>query len=314
MQVYPGGMPFGIKFITEGVTIVGFSDVKTAKKSENPAASAGLRLGDTIVSINGRKIIDASELTSIVEASAGNPLTVDYIRDGNKCSLTLTPALSASDGKYKTGLYVRDNGAGIGTVTFIMPETLSFAGLGHGICDSGTGKLVPIQRGSVVDVTVSGVVRGLVGSPGEIKGYFSSGKIGTLLTNTECGVYGVFATLPKNASTQTVPIGKSTDVKEGEAYIYCTLAGNKVEKYKVRLENIRYGEQGNKCFNVKITDSSLLRQTGGIVQGMSGSPIIQNGKIVGAVTHVLINDPTTGYGIFIENMLNAANIPMAKAS
>ena len=314
LKLYPGGMPFGIKFITEGVLIIGFCDIKTEGGAVNPSAQAGLKLRDTIIKVNGSKISDASELTGIVESSGGKALTVTYLRDGKELTSTLTPVFSPADGKYKTGIYVRDNGAGIGTVTFIMPETLSFAGLGHGICDSDTGAIIPIQRGSVVDVTISGVVKGLTGSPGEIKGYFSSGKIGTLLSNTQCGVYGVFATLPRNTDQQLLPVGRSSELKEGDAYIYCTLSSNTVEKYSVKIENIRRGETGNKCFNVKITDPLLLAETGGIVQGMSGSPIIQNGKLIGAVTHVLINDPTTGYGIFIENMLNAANIPIAKAS
>ena len=314
LKLYPGGMPFGIKFITEGVLIIGFCDVKTDTATVNPATEAGLRLRDVIVSIDGKKINDASELTRIVESSGGKTLSVEYIRDGEAKTAKLTPVYCPAESKYKTGIYVRDSGAGIGTVTFIIPETLSFAGLGHGICDSDTGKLIPIQRGSVVDVTINGVVKGLTGSPGEIKGYFNSGKIGTLLRNTECGVYGVFATLPRNARTEALPVARASEVKEGDAYILCTLSGNTVCKYNVKIANIRQGETGNKCFNVKITDPALLGESGGIVQGMSGSPIIQNGKLIGAVTHVLINDPTTGYGIFIENMLNAANIPMAKAS
>jgi len=304
LRLYPGGMPFGIKFITDGVLIIGLCDVDTKDGAQNPWSAAGLKIKDTIVKINGEVINDAAELTKIVEASEGKTLSVEYTRNGEKHTAKLTPAYSASEGKYKTGLYVRDSGAGIGTVTFVIPETLAFAGLGHGICDGETGALIPMQRGSVVNVTVSGVVRGLVGAPGEIKGYFSSGKTGSLLKNTECGVYGVFATLPPNASKEALPIGKASELKEGTAHIYCTLSNNTTGKYEVQISDIRRGEKGNKCFNVKITDPVLLAETGGIVQGMSGSPIIQNGKLVGAVTHVLINDPTTGYGIFIENMLN----------
>lgn len=314
LKVYPGGIPFGIKFITDGILIIGFCDVKTDKETVNPATAAGLKLRDTIVSINGKKINDASELAKMVESSNGKPISVEFIRDGEKGCVSLTPAFSAAEGKFKSGMYVRDNGAGIGTVTFIMPDTLCFGGLGHGICDGETGALIPIQRGSVVNVTINGVVKGLVGSPGEIKGYFTSGKIGSLLTNTECGVYGAFVSLPQNANTEAIPIGRANELKEGDAFIYCTLSDNTLGKYSVRIENIQRGETGNKCFNVKITDPALIEKTGGIVQGMSGSPIIQNGKLVGAVTHVLINDPTTGYGIFIENMLNAAQMPEARAS
>ena len=314
LLLYPGGMPFGIKFITEGVLITGFCDVKGERTASNPSADAGLKVRDVIISINGVKINDASQLAQMVESSKGKALTVEYRRGEENLTTKLTPVYSADEGKYKTGIYVRDSGAGIGTVTFIFPETLSFAGLGHGICDTETGKLIPIQRGSVVDVTINGVVKGLTGSPGEIKGYFNSGKVGTLLQNTECGVYGVFANPPKSMSSTPLPVAKATEIKEGDAYIYCTLSGNTVNKYTVKISDIRLGEKGNKCFVVKVTDPALLGETGGIIQGMSGSPIIQNGKLVGAVTHVLINDPTTGYGIFIENMLSAAEMPQARAA
>ena len=181
-------------------------------------------------------------------------------------------------------------------------------------CDATSGEIVSMTRGSVVDVTISGVVRGEAGTPGEVKGYFSSGKTGTLFSNTDCGVFGMFAESPKNTVCEPLPVGLRNEVREGAAYIYCTLDTNKIEKYTVELSAIDRNASGNKCFTVKITDKALLEKTGGIIQGMSGSPIIQNGKLVGAVTHVLINDPTTGYGIFIENMLTAAQMPMAKAS
>jgi len=211
---------------------------------------------------------------------------------------------SKEEGKYVTGLYVRDSGAGIGTVTFIVPETGAFGGLGHGICDGETGELIPMQRGSVVGVTISGVVKGLAGSPGEVKGYFSSGKTGTLLGNTECGVYGILAKLPEKLPCEPLPIGLRNTVKEGKATIYCTLDGTAPQEYDIEISDIHRDSHSNKCFTVKVTDTDLINKTGGIIQGMSGSPIIQNGKLVGAVTHVLINDPTCGYGIFIENMLD----------
>ena len=313
MQLYVGGMPFGVKFLTDGVIVAGTFEVKTDNGAKNPAAEAGIRQNDIILEADGVKITDTALLNELCEKSGGAAMKIVYLRNDKKHECSLTPARSCDDGKYKTGMYVRDSGAGIGTVTYIMPQTLEFGGLGHGICDGESGKLIPMQRGSVVGVTISGVVKGLVGTPGEVRGYFSSGKTGTLLQNTECGVFGAFAKLPENAGT-LMSVGTKDEMRVGEAYILSTLDGTTPQKYRIEISDIRPGATGNKCFTVKVTDPALLEKSGGIVQGMSGSPIIQNGKIVGAVTHVLVNDPTTGYGIFIENMLGAAQMPMAKAS
>lgn len=314
LRLYPGGIPFGVKFMTEGILVVGFCDIDSPSGKINPSAKAGLQIGDRIISAQGRALTSAAELTQAVEQSGGKSLTLVYTRDGERRSTSLTPAYSQNEKCYKTGIYVKDNGAGIGTVTYIDPTTLSFGGLGHGICEGESGRLVPIQRGSVVPVTINGAVKGQKGVPGEVKGYFRSGKIGTLLKNTDCGVYGVLASVPKGLPTQPLSLCQRDQLKEGKAYIYCTLDGGEPHKYEIEISGIDRSATAGKCFTVRVTDPALLQITGGIVQGMSGSPIIQNGKLVGAVTHVLINDPTTGYGIFIENMLNVANIPMAKAS
>ena len=304
LRLYVGGVPFGVKFLTEGVIITGLSDVLSSSGRSCPAADAGLRLNDVIIEVNGEIVIDAQMLSSLAENSGGKAMSVTYTRNGEKRDTTIMPKFCDSEGKYKTGLYVRDSGAGIGTVTYIMPDTLSFGGLGHGICDGETGKLIPMQRGSVVGVTINGVVKGLSGTPGEVKGYFSSGKTGTLLENTNNGVFGVFASLPQGLPSQPIPVGTRNEIRSGKAYIYCTLDGTTPQRYEIQISEIRKDSTSNKCFNVKVTDKALLEKSGGIVQGMSGSPIIQNGKLVGAVTHVLVNDPTAGYGIFIENMLS----------
>jgi stage IV sporulation protein B len=208
---------------------------------------------------------------------------------------------------------VRDSGAGIGTVTYIKEDTLAFGGLGHGICDGESGALIPIARGSVMDVTVGGIKRGAVGAPGELRGHFAASRIGTLMQNTACGVFGTLTDCPA-APAGTLPIGFKEELHDGAATLWCTLDDHVTRSYGVEISDIHRNATGNKCFTVTVTDMELLAKTGGIVQGMSGSPIVQDGRLVGAVTHVLIGDPTTGYGIFIENMLNAANIPMAKAS
>ena len=312
LSVYVGGMPFGVKFFTEGVTVVGFSDLACDGKTVNPAREAGIRQKDVITHVDGRKLADATSLTEAVEASGGRPLSLSLLRGGKTMSITVTPALT--DGTYKTGILVRDSGAGIGTVSFIIPESNYFAGLGHGICDTDTGALVPIVRGTVVDVNISGITKGQSGAPGEIRGFFTPHRTGTLLGNTECGVYGILSELPENCPKETTPIALKDELREGEAHILCTLDESGIGQYAVTISNINRNAEGGKCFTVTVTDPALLEKTGGIVQGMSGSPIIQNGKLVGAVTHVLVSAPTTGYGIFIENMLSAAQTPEPRAS
>lgn len=302
IKVYPGGMPFGVKFYTSGVLVIGFCDIDTEKGKENPAYAAGLRLKDVITHIDGKEIGSALELTEAVEHSEGRPLRLRYKRGGESLETTLAPIFSANEGIYKAGIWVKDSGAGIGTVSFILPESNYFTGLGHGICDTDTGELLPIERGTVLDVNISGINKGVSGTPGELKGFFGAGKTGTLLGNDACGVYGIFSQCPKTVS-EPVPLGLKNEVREGEAQIYCTLDTGEIGQYSVEIENINRNATGGKCFIVKVTDKTLLEKTGGIVQGMSGSPILQDGKLVGAVTHVMIGDPTTGYGIFAENML-----------
>ena len=313
VRLLPGGMPFGVKFSTEGVLVVGFCDVDAEGGSINPAYAAGLRMRDVITAVNGKQIADAAQFGSMVADAGASQLTLTYKRAGTSHSATLTPAKSISENRYKTGLWVRDSGAGIGTVTFIEPQTGAFGGLGHGICDQESGALVGMTRGVVSDVTISGVQKGVAGKPGELKGYFGTTKTGTLLQNTDCGVFGIFSQKPINKQS-ALPLAHRHEIKDGEAHILCTLDGAGPCKYAIRISDIDKSASGSKCFTVKVTDPALIAKTGGIVQGMSGSPIIQNGKLVGAVTHVLINDPTTGYGIFIENMLNAAQMPEARAS
>ena len=307
MRLYPGGTPFGVKFMTEGVLIVGFCDVDTASGRTNPSSAAGLSVGDRIIAVNGKRICGLGELSRIVESSGGKSISLTYRRGGNEHTATLTPAYSLSEGCYKTGAYVKDNGAGIGTVTYIVPNSLEFGGLGHGICESDGGKLVPISRGAVVNVGIDGVEKGKSGTPGELRGHFKSGKSGSLLQNTDCGVFGVLATLPEGLPSEPLYLGLRDEVKEGRAYIWSTLEGSTPKRYEIEISNIDRSAAAGKCFSIKVTDKALIDASGGIVQGMSGSPIIQNGKLIGAVTHVMINDPTAGYGIFIENMLAAAN-------
>ena len=305
MKLFPGGIPFGVKFYTDGIVVIGLSDIDTERGRENPGFDAGLREKDIIKKINGLPLKNAAQFTEAVDQSDGKSLTLTCTRAGKEFTAHITPKYSPAENRYKTGLWIRDSGAGIGTVTFIQPKTLSFGGLGHGICDTDTGALIPMEKGSVLDVTISGVNKGVPGTPGEIQGYFSSGKIGTLIGNTSCGVYGVYNDLPSGLPEAALPLGTRENLQEGDAWIYCTLDADGPCQYAVRISSINRSATGNKCFSITVTDKKLIEKTGGIVQGMSGSPIIQNGKLVGAVTHVLINDPTAGYGIFIENMLSS---------
>lgn len=303
-KLIPGGMPFGVKFFTDGLLIAGFCDVETLDGEVNPAKDAGLKMNDVITHINGETAIGTDALSAAIDASRGSEITLTYQRGGSAHDVKITPVKCQTDGKYKTGIMIRDSGAGIGTVSFIVPESGIFAGLGHGICNSENGALIPMRRGAVVDVTISGIEKGAIGTPGEIKGFFNQKKLGSMLKNTDCGVFGVFTDVPANPLSEALPIGLKNELKEGDATIYCTLDDGVMRAYTVSVSDINQNADGGKCFTVKVTDPQLIEKTGGIVQGMSGSPIIQDGKLVGAVTHVLINDPTRGYGIFIENMLN----------
>ena len=303
LHLLPGGMPFGVKLYTDGVLVVGFEDVDSEKGAVNPAYHAGLRVRDVITHLDGRPLQSVESLSALLERGEGTPITITFTRGNTVYTATVTPVRSVSDGRFKTGMWVRDSGAGIGTVTFIDPTTGAFGGLGHGICDVDTGELMPMQRGTVVDVTINGVIPGACGAPGELRGSFLAAKRGALVRNTVCGVFGAFSSIPK-APEAAMPIALKDEIHAGEAYIWCTLDDSGPAKYTVELSAINKNATGSKCFTVKVTDPALIAKTGGIVQGMSGSPIIQDGKLIGAVTHVLINDPTTGYGIFIENMLD----------
>ena len=309
-EVILGGVPFGVKFSTEGVMVIGFSDIDGLSKNQNPAYLAGLRAKDIITKVDGKAVLGAEELTGKVEASGGREICLTYKRGNEEKTVKITPVYSSSEKKYKTGIWVKDSGAGIGTVTYILPDDYRFGGLGHGICDGETGELIPMSRGDVMNVTINSVKKGVSGTPGELKGYFGTVKIGSLGCNTDCGIFGQLTALPKGCG-ERIKIGTRDEVREGEAEIACTLSDGARENYKIEINK---NAEGSKCCVIKIKDPALIEQTGGIVQGLSGSPVIQNGKLVGAVTHVLINDPTTGYGIFIENMLNAAQMPMANAS
>lgn len=295
-----GGELFGITLQTDGVLVVGLDKVETAAGAFCPAYDAGIKLGDVVTEINGEKISSAEKVTEIASKNGSGELSLKVKRKQSEKNLTVRPA-KGTDGKYYLGITVRDSAAGIGTVTYIDPSTGEFGGLGHGICDGITGVLMPVSRGAVLDVKLSGIVRGQSGVPGEIKGIFGAGKKGALVLNSDTGVYGVFSGYPSQSQLK-LKTATIDEVSTGEATIRCSVTGE-VGEYTVKITRINKNISGGKNFSIEVTDAKLLAITGGIVQGMSGSPIIQNGKLIGAVTHVTVNDPKCGYGIAIENML-----------
>ena len=302
-MLVPCGTPFGIKMFTNGVMVVGISEVDSGAGKIAPAAKAGLKIGDIIIQMNGQPVEDNEAVSQAIQNSDGQPLALTVKRDGVELEIRLYPVKSVTDDSYRGGLWVRDSTAGIGTVTFYNPENGLFAGLGHGVCDIDTNRLLPMKNGDIVPVTISGISVGKKGAAGELRGYFSSNlPIGSLRVNCEEGVYGTLQVSP--VEQQALPVAMKQEIQEGPAKILTTVTDGEPQYYDVTIESVDLKNPSRvKNLVVLVKDKTLLAQTGGIVQGMSGSPIIQNGKIVGAVTHVFLNDPTRGYGIFAENMV-----------
>lgn len=302
--VIPCGCTFGIKLYTSGVVIVGMSDVDTANGPENPAYDAGIRTGDVILAINGKSVSTNDDVSELFSSSGGKTMTLSLKRNDVGFSAAFKPKKSASSGEYKAGLWVRDSTAGIGTITYYNPESYIFGGLGHGICDVDTGKILPLMTGDVVKVNITGIVKGSKGQPGELQGTLDDTNWGSLYSNTETGVFGI---LNSAETGKAIPVAMQQEVNIGPAEIISTLDSTGPKKYTVQIEKIHFNDNSpTKNMIIRITDSALIKMTGGIVQGMSGSPIIQNGRLVGALTHVFVNDPQRGYGIFAENMINTS--------
>lgn len=301
--VTPGGTLFGIKLFTKGVLVIDIAAVETPDGTVYPAAEAGIQKGDTILTIDGTDVFTNEEVADLFCDGPG-PYTITYTRDDVVYETTLNTA-KGMDGMYKGGLWVRDSTAGIGTVSYYDNDTGAFGGLGHGINDSDTGLLMPLSAGQICPVHLSGVQKGVSGTPGELKGSFSSNEpCGTLNQNTQAGVFGTL-TDDTLAQADEVEVLHKQEVKPGDAVIRCTLGDDGIQEYHIRIDEINMNEKAlTKNLIITVTDEALLRRTGGIVQGMSGSPILQNGKLLGAVTHVFVNNPTKGYGIFAENMLS----------
>jgi len=301
-MVVPGGNPFGIKLHTEGILIVGMTDIQLGAKLLNPAKDAGIKVGDILTHIDGQRLERGCDVRQMVSGGAGQPLTFTLLRGAQELEFTVEPVLSEFDREYKTGIWVRDSSAGIGTMTYFDPASGAFAGLGHAVCDVDTGAIMPMAHGKIVDVNISGVNAGQSGRPGELKGAFISDMpLGELHINSEAGLFGVLT--GDFISHDPIPMARKGEVQPGPAVIFATISGNKPQSFDITIEKVNHSDiSPTKNMVIKINDDGLLSATGGIVQGMSGSPIIQNGKLAGAVTHVFVNDPTRGYGIFAENM------------
>ena len=303
-SLIPVGETVGIQIKMDGVLVAGVADVQTASGPVCPAEEAGLQPGDVITAVNGRPVGSAMELLRAVEGLTGDA-AVTVRRNGRDQSLTVTPAREQSGGM-RLGLWLRDGVAGIGTVTYLDPQTGAFGALGHGVNDVETGVLLPVADGDVCRARIVDVKRGASGAPGELAGSFDAGDvIGCINSNTSSGIFGVISG-SLGALRTPVPVGAPEDVVKGPATILACVSGQTVAEYQVEIARTGAAAGAGRDMTVRVTDPELLECTGGIVQGMSGSPLLQNGCLVGAVTHVLVDDPTRGYGIFIENMLDAA--------
>ncbi|WP_099346724.1 SpoIVB peptidase [Clostridium tertium] len=311
LEVYPGGTSVGIKLSTKGVLVVGHSDIESVEgKVESPAKNSGIELGDVLIKINGEEIQSSKDLSKKIKNLDNSKINVDYIRNGNIEKKEID--LEKENNEYKLGLWVRDSTAGIGTLTFYDKNTSIFGALGHPITDGDTNKPFIVRNGNLLNSSVISVRKGEKGSPGELKGLFVNEKesLATIEKNTEAGIFGeASADLVNPTFNKPLKVGFRNEIKEGAAKIITTIDENGPKMYDIEIVKLLPQEEpGPKSMVIKVTDEELLEKTGGIVQGMSGSPIIQDNKLVGAVTHVLINKPDVGYGIYIEWMLKDAGV------
>ena len=305
-ELIPSGRTVGVTMDTKGLLVLGTGSVNGEQKKDFAPCKGILQTGDLILEANGQFMENKEMLVEAVEKSEGKAVSLLVERNGRERELSVLPVFSAADGSYKIGAWIRDSIQGIGTVTYIDPNSGSFGALGHGVYDADTDMLMDIRGGSLTAAELTGIVKGQKGKAGELTGKIDlQEKIGVVEENTETGIFGTAEEL--FLAGEALPVANRNEIRKGKAEILSDLEGKGVCSYEIEIEGLGKKESRNhKDMTIRITDERLLRLTGGIVQGMSGSPIIQNGKLIGAVTHVQVNDPTTGYGIFIENMLDAA--------
>ena len=309
-KVIPVGNIAGVKLYTNGVLVVGMSEIEgDDNKKYKPYENTGIKEGDTIVKINENLINSTEELIETVNESQGKDVKVQYIHQEETKECSIVP-VKTGNSQYKLGLWVRDSAAGVGTVSFYEPSTKTFGALGHGITDIDTNELINIASGEFVTTRILNITKGESGNPGKIQGTVENqSNIGTIFKNSKFGIYGKVDNLSSlNIDTsKEMEVALREEIKTGKATILCSLDNQTPQEYEIEIEKIyKENNYDNKSMQIKITDQRLLEKTGGIIQGMSGSPIIQNGKFVGAVTHVLVNDPTKGYAVFGDIMLKQA--------
>jgi len=308
----PGGQSVGVKMDVRGVLVVGLEEIEVKDGEKvNPGLLSGLQIGDTILEINGTEVYRADEVQSLVN-EIRNTVKLKIKRNNEVMNIEIEPVKSENDGLYKLGVWVKDKTAGIGTLTYYDPSDLTFGALGHGIIDAETNSILSVETGLLLESQVQEIEEGKSGQPGEIKGifYHSDEPMGSLERNSRFGVFGLsYHPIENPLYSKPVAVGVRQQVQLGKAYILSTLSNNEIRKYEIEIEKIEKQEEpADKSMVIRVTDEELLEETGGIVQGMSGSPIIQNDRIIGAVTHVFVNDPQRGYGIFIEWMLRQSEL------
>jgi len=313
-RVIPGGQSIGVKLNTVGVLVVGHHLINTENGKKSPGELAGIKIGDIITEINGSKIEKMTDVAPFVQTAGQDGKALDLVisRESGKFNTKLTPLKDKGDNTYKLGLYIRDSAAGIGTMTFVHPQSKKYGALGHVISDMDTKQPIVVEDGQIVRSTVTSIEKGSNGDPGEKLARFSTDRevVGNIQKNSPFGIFGELNKELKNGVLdKPLPIALSHQVKEGPAKILTVVNNDQVEEFNIEIvSTIPQKFPATKGMVIKVTDPKLLEKTGGIVQGMSGSPIIQDGKLIGAVTHVFVNDPTSGYGVHIEWMLNEAGI------
>ncbi|MGL4363207.1 MAG: SpoIVB peptidase [Cellulosilyticaceae bacterium] len=307
-EVIPSGEIIGVRVLTKGIHVIGVSEVYTQDGSEKPCKDK-VKKGDIILQINDIELKSKEQFKEIIEANGDKAIKIVLERNGDIVKVQVHPVYSQEDNKYKLGLWIKDGTQGVGTMTYIDPENNTYGALGHGITVSETKKLLPIKEGELTTTKINSIKKGEIGKPGQLCGAVSGNldnKLGEVRLNSALGIYGILNDQGKKLlDGKRVPVGLQSEVHEGAATILLNLDGDGVKEYDIYIQKVtKYTSEPAKGMVIKIVDKRLLELTNGIVQGMSGSPIIQDEKIIGAVTHVFVQDPTKGYGIFIENMLN----------
>jgi stage IV sporulation protein B len=316
IKVVPSGEAIGVRIESKGVLVVGLSSITDIKGRRcSPAADAGLEVGDKIMEIDGNQVEKEKDIIDYLNSrqNKDDRIKVSVERGEDRQDFYVKPVKCEEDNIYRIGLWVRDNIAGVGTMTFYDPKSRVFGALGHGITDVDSGVLVDINSGKIVKSKIASIQKAKKTVPGELVGIFSDSddEYGVIYKNTSFGIYGKLDKKQNPSRTKPVSIGLNSQIKEGPAKILTTIEGNKVEEFDIEIQKVmKQRSSESKSMIIRITDKKLIERTGGIVQGMSGSPIIQDNKLVGCVTHVLVNDPTKGFGISIEWMLKEADIDL----